>query len=161
MPIYAAELDGNTVIRVVVAPDLAWCETNLGGTWVATSDPYADDGDPVAYTGPGHRYATNLPDLFAPEWVQPVTADDAYALEQVVWHNGNLWRSTVDVNVWEPGISAWHDAPTGEGLPTWVQPTGAHDSYPAGFQVTHNGQDWQSDVDANVWEPGVSQWTQL
>ena len=40
----------------------------------------------------------------------------------------------------------------------WVQPTGAHDAYPLGAQVTHNGKTWTSTVAANVWEPGVYGW---
>jgi len=42
----------------------------------------------------------------------------------------------------------------------WVQPTGAHDAYPAGARVTHNGYIWESDIDANVWEPPMF-WTQI
>lgn len=47
--------------------------------------------------------------------------------------------------------------------PEWVQPTGAHDAYAKGSQVTHNGERYVSQIDANVWEPGVfgseSLWT--
>lgn len=47
--------------------------------------------------------------------------------------------------------------------PEWVQPTGAHDAYAKGSQVTHNGEKYVSQIDANVWEPGVfgseSLWT--
>ena len=46
-----------------------------------------------------------------------------------------------------------------EGYPSWVQPAGAHDAYLAGAIVTHAGQTWTSDVDGNVWEPGVYGWT--
>jgi len=38
-------------------------------------------------------------------------------------------------------------------LPEWVQPTGAHDAYPLGMWVTHNGYDFVSLLEANVWEP--------
>jgi len=42
----------------------------------------------------------------------------------------------------------------------WVQPTGAHDAYKLGAQVTHKGQTWtNTGSDANVWEPGVFGWT--
>lgn len=44
-----------------------------------------------------------------------------------------------------------------DGQP-WVQPTGAHDAYPLGAQVTRNGRTWTSTVAANVWEPGVYGW---
>jgi hypothetical protein len=40
----------------------------------------------------------------------------------------------------------------------WRQPTGAHDAYPLGATVSHNGKTWESTVAANVWEPGVSGW---
>jgi len=40
----------------------------------------------------------------------------------------------------------------------WRQPTGAHDAYPVGAIVSHNGETWKSTTAANVWEPGVSGW---
>ena len=47
--------------------------------------------------------------------------------------------------------------------PEWVQPTGAHNAYAKGSQVTHNGERYVSQIDANVWEPGMfgseSLWT--
>ena len=45
-----------------------------------------------------------------------------------------------------------------EEWPEWIQPTGAHDAYAKGDKVTHNSKKWISDVDANVWEPGVYGW---
>ncbi len=54
---YFAEIDGtSTVLRVIVAPDLAWCEQNLGGVWRETRDPYVElvpEVDPQVYAGPG------------------------------------------------------------------------------------------------------------
>ena len=50
------------------------------------------------------------------------------------------------------GISA-------DGTPKWVQPVGATDAYNKGDVVEHNGAKWVSDIDANVWEPGVYGWT--
>ena len=47
-----------------------------------------------------------------------------------------------------------------EEWPEWIQPTGAHDAYAQGAKVTHNGKKWTSDVNANVWEPGVYGWTE-
>ena len=44
--------------------------------------------------------------------------------------------------------------------PEWVQPAGAHDAYKAGDKVSHNEKHWVSDVDNNVWEPGVAMWTE-
>ena len=38
--------------------------------------------------------------------------------------------------------------------PAWVQPTGAHNAYPAGRIVQRNGVLYRSLIAANVWEPG-------
>ena len=42
--------------------------------------------------------------------------------------------------------------------PEWVQPTGAHDAYSKDAKCSHNGKHWISDVDDNIWEPGVFGW---
>ncbi len=42
----------------------------------------------------------------------------------------------------------------------WAQPAGAHDAYRLGDRVTHEGYIWESDIDANVWEPPTF-WTQI
>ena len=49
----------------------------------------------------------------------------------------------------------------GEDWPEWRQPAGAHDAYEKGYKVSHNEKHWISDVDGNVWEPGVYGWTQV
>ena len=46
-----------------------------------------------------------------------------------------------------------------EEWPEWSQPVGSTDAYAKGAKVSHNGKHWTSDVDANVWEPGVYGWT--
>jgi hypothetical protein len=165
---YFAELDQDgIVLRVIVADDLEWITTTLGGTWVETADPYAPP-TAVVYAGPGMGHATNLPELFADLWDETAaTTPDSegnwlYNGGEVVWHEGRLWVNVTEgvPNVFEPGVSGWHDAPT-TGLPQWVQPTGAHDAYALGAQVTHNGKNWESTVDANVWEPGVFGWVEI
>ena len=45
-------------------------------------------------------------------WTQPVGATDAYALNDVVTHKGKRWKSTVDANVWEPGVYGWEEITT-------------------------------------------------
>lgn len=50
---------------------------------------------------------------------------------------------------------------TEDGYPEWVQPLGATDAYSKGDKVSHNGSHWVSDVDNNVWEPGVYGWTEV
>ena len=94
----------------------------------------------------------------------------AYAVGDIVAYSGALyrcaqahtsqagWTSDISRALWTPmGISA--DDP--EAVPDWVQPTGSHDAYPKDSHVMHNGVEWVSDMDGNVWEPGVSGWTQV
>lgn len=45
------------------------------------------------------------------------------------------------------------------GVSIWTQPLGATDAYDKGDEVEHKGELWVSDVDSNVWEPGVYGWT--
>lgn len=42
-----------------------------------------------------------------PEWVQPVGVPDSYNKGDTVSRNDVVWRSTVDNNVWEPGVYGW------------------------------------------------------
>lgn len=46
-------------------------------------------------------------DSGVPMWTQPLGATDAYKKGDVVSYNGQLYVSTVDANVWEPGIYGW------------------------------------------------------
>ena len=43
----------------------------------------------------------------------------------------------------------------------YVAPTGAHDAYPEGWKVRHDGKTWVSLTAANVWAPGVSGWREI
>lgn len=65
---------------------------------------------------------------------------------------------------WTPdaAVSLWVriDDPA-EEWPEWRQPQGAHDAYALGAKVSHNEKHWTSDVDNNVWEPGVYGWTEV
>lgn len=40
----------------------------------------------------------------------------------------------------------------------WVQPLGAFDAYLRDAVVSHKGKTWESLLDFNVWEPGISGW---
>lgn len=57
-----------------------------------------------------------VPALFAvvslesfPEWVQPTGSHDAYNKGDKVSYNGKHWESTVDANVWAPGVYGWSE----------------------------------------------------
>lgn len=81
-----------------------------------------------------------------------------------VTYNDLLYKclqSHVSQASWNPkdAVSLWVriDDPAIE-WPEWRQPTGAHDAYPIGAKVSHNDKHWVSNVDNNVWEPGVYGW---
>ena len=44
-----------------------------------------------------------------PEWSQPVGAHDAYAKGDKVSFGGKHWESTIDNNVWQPGVYGWSE----------------------------------------------------
>jgi len=85
-------------------------------------------------------------------------------LNQRLQHEGKLYKVIqphTSQEGWEPDKTPalfTEIAKPGE-IPEWKQPTGAQDAYNKGDQVRHGGQIWQSDVDANVWEPGVYGWS--
>lgn len=94
----------------------------------------------------------------------------AYAVDDIVAYNGALYRCSQAHTLqagWTPDATRALWTPMGvssedpEAVPEWVQPTGAHDAYAKGSHVMHGGVEWVSDLDANVWEPGVSGWTQV
>ena len=42
-----------------------------------------------------------------PIWTQPLGATDAYKMGDRVKHKDQVWKSTIDNNVWEPGVYGW------------------------------------------------------
>ena len=103
--------------------------------------------------------AENVTALF-PMWEE----SKAYAVGDRVQYNELLYRcvqahtSQAD---WTPDVvpALWVRTST-EEWPEWIQPTGAHDAYNQGDKVSHNEKHWVSDIDANVYEPGVYGWTE-
>ena len=89
--------------------------------------------------------------------------DIAYAVDDRVQHEGTLYKCVqahTSQENWTPDATpALWVVVTVEEWPEWVQPAGSHDSYAKDAKVTHNGERWISDVDSNVWEPGVYGWT--
>lgn len=90
----------------------------------------------------------------------------AYTLNDIRQYNGRLYRCVqahTSQATWTPEAapSLWtRIADPAQEWPEWIQPTGAHNAYAQGAKVSHNGKHWISDVDANVWEPGVYGWTE-
>lgn len=42
-------------------------------------------------------------------WTQPLGATDAYMKGDTVSFNGKMWTSTIDSNVWQPGVYGWEE----------------------------------------------------
>jgi len=105
---------------------------------------------------------TEHPDLF-PVWDEHWTGRAG----SIVRDGDALYRSIHDVGAGQntkpsetPSMWTRIGNPL-EEYPEWSQPIGVHDAYDAGDKVTHNGKRWTSDVDGNVWEPGVYGWTEV
>lgn len=95
------------------------------------------------------------------EWESGVT----YAVGDRRKYNGLLYRcvqSHTSQADWTPDVvpALWVRTWT-DPFPEWVQPTGAHDAYPLGAHVSHIGKHWESDIDANVYEPSVYGWSEI
>ena len=100
--------------------------------------------------------ALEVPEMF------PIWEPRAYAKDERVRYDGKLYRCVQahDANeTWNPAdaVSLWALV-INEGVPEWQQP-GSTNPYMKGDKVKHNGQTWISDVDNNVWEPGVYGWS--
>lgn len=50
------------------------------------------------------------PDVI-PDWVQPESTNP-YMTGDKVRHNGKIWISTIDYNVYEPGVAGWDEVTT-------------------------------------------------
>ena len=101
------------------------------------------------------------PELF-PSWRSGMD----YAVGTRVRYNGTLYRvlqAHTSQDGWTPDAAPSLFAkvliPDAETIPEWEQPDSTN-PYSKGDKVTHNGKTWVSDVDNNVWEPGVYGWTE-
>ena len=97
-----------------------------------------------------------------PEW----SVGDSYKEDDIRRYQGNLYRAlqaSTGQSQYPPDsfTSGWKriGEPNEEGIYPWVQPLGATDAYNDGDKVTYGGYTWTSDIDGNVWAPGVYGWT--
>lgn len=113
--------------------------------------------------------AASLSDEDALDGVElfPHWSDEAeYSVGDRVSYNETLYKCLTaheSQPSWTPDVSPslWVrvDDPSIE-WPEWVQPTGSTDAYPLGAKVSYDGRHWVSDVDGNVWTPGVYGWSE-
>lgn len=90
-----------------------------------------------------------------------------YKVGDRVLYGGVLYRcitAHTSQAAWTPtdAPSLWTKVliPTPGEIPEWEQPSSTN-PYSKGDKVTHNGKTWTSDIDGNVWEPGVYGWTEV
>ena len=100
---------------------------------------------------------------FYPEW----TTDTDYAAGFKVQRGGTLYRcltAHTSQDDWTPDVSPSLFAkiliPDPTVIPEWEQPDSTN-PYMTGDKVMHNGKTWESDIDNNVWEPGVYGWSEV
>ena len=100
---------------------------------------------------------------FYPEWAAGVDYDTGYKVQ----YGGALYKvlqAHTGQTGWEPenAPSLWAKVliPDETIVPEWEQPDSTN-PYSAGDKVNHNGKTWVSDVDNNVWEPGVYGWSEV
>lgn len=98
-----------------------------------------------------------------PAWV----SGKSYVTGDRVKYDGALYKclqSHTSQDDWTPAAapSLWAKVliPDPGTIPEWEQPDSTN-PYMAGDKVTHNGKTWVSDIDNNVWEPGVYGWTEV
>ena len=91
----------------------------------------------------------------------------AYAKGQRVQYDGVLYtvlQAHTSQAGWTPtaapSLFAKVLIPDPTAVPEWEQPDSTN-PYSKGDKVAHNGKTWVSDIDGNVWEPGVYGWTEV
>lgn len=129
------------------------------GLMVAPAKDYNRILTDVAISYLDDEQAESVTDLF-PLWESGVV----YAVGDRRQFDGLLYRCvqahTSQADWTPPAVPALWVRTSTEEWPEWIQPTGAHDAYDKGAKVSHNGKHWISDIDANVYEPGVYGWSE-
>lgn len=106
--------------------------------------------------------ALNVPVLY-PAWREGVY----YTTSQRVRYGDTLYKvlqNHTSQSDWTPDAASSLFAkvliPDSEIIPEWEQPDSTN-PYGKSDKVMHNGKTWASDIDGNVWEPGVYGWDEL
>lgn len=106
--------------------------------------------------------ALEAPELF-PQW----SGEAVYQTGQRVRYEGTLyrclqghqaqpgWTPTAAPSLWARVLIEDPDV-----IPEWVQPDSTN-GYKLGDKVSHNGKTWVSQVDDNIWEPGIYGWEEI
>lgn len=102
-----------------------------------------------------------------PDFVEKWKSGQTYEAGKRLEHNGIIYKVLVTHTSqadWTPDVAPSLFAkvliPDSNVIPEWEQPESTN-PYAKGDKVTHNGKTWESEVDNNVWEPGVYGWNEV
>ena len=105
--------------------------------------------------------------LEAPMLFEHWEPDKHYAVGKRLFYEDNLYSVLQEHDSqenWTPDVASSLFAkaliPDPTVIPEWEQP-GSTNPYMKGDKVRHNNKVWVSDIDNNVWEPGVYGWTEV
>lgn len=103
-----------------------------------------------------------VPNLY-PTWKMGVSyeAGDRILYSNVLY---KVLTSHISQEDWTPDVAVSLFAkvliPDVNVIPEWEQPNSTN-PYMKDDKVTHNGKTWVSNIDNNVWEPGVYGWNEI
>lgn len=116
------------------------------------------------------KQADTLPDeeiLNVPCFVEKWKAGISYVTGKRVKYNDVIYKVLQDhtsQDDWTPenapSLFAKVLIPDENVIPEWEQPDSTN-PYMTGDKVTHSGETWVSNVDNNVWQPGVYGWDKV
>lgn len=106
--------------------------------------------------------AISVPELF-PGW----RPDTAYKVGERVQFRGILYKVLIahtSQASWTPDVSPSLFAvvliPDPGDIPEWAQPSSTN-PYMKGDKVRYDGKIWESEIDNNVWAPGIYGWKEV
>lgn len=102
-----------------------------------------------------------------PDFVEKWRSGQKYEVGKRLEYNGIVYKVLVAHTSqadWTPDAAPSLFAkvliPDTGAVPEWKQPDSTN-PYAKSDKVTHNGKTWESEVDNNVWEPGVYGWKEV
>lgn len=94
-----------------------------------------------------------------PDWDSSKT----YSEDDVVHYQQSLYQAIGEVpadTIPDTSTDKWkHLVPPVDNVAQWVQPNSLENAYNVSAVVMHDGQQWSSNEDYNMYEPGVDGWT--
>ncbi|NNG20488.1 hypothetical protein HJ590_13115 [Naumannella sp. ID2617S] len=87
-------------------------------------------------------------------WAQPPAGTVGYPKGWTVTDGGKMWESTMNGNVFKPGVSGWREKTVDGKAAPYRMPSGSHDAYNTGDQMLWtDGLVHEASRDGVVWGP--------